>query len=331
MKRKRPIKAVKKRLLSAAIVSAMFCMLSACNPETPTGPKPTGATWATPPADLIASTSAEPAASVTAENPETAPADPAATLAETPADPPAPEGDPDEDAEGNIFPLVLLQRYTDVGAVEYIELSADFKAYTPGMVEMNDAIIENVGIRLYGAVDILEEPENKPEITFEDGGIYAYAYSITDENYIQVYNTILEYPAYGTSGELFGFVYDIKNDDYVTLDEFLETIGDNRDDLTFAMTEHYAASNPGVTFGTVDLRTFLLSPGPDGDYLYSFLFEMEITPPEADEPYKSFYIYTPQNGEVWEMNGEQLFDPADVDAYDTPLHCQEGWSSHFGF
>jgi hypothetical protein len=226
-----------------------------------------------------------------------------------------------------IFPTVSFQDYTDEKLVEYIDLTADFQAYTPGMIEMNDAIFEDVYSRISRYEELYAESENNT--AYYIGGINVWAYSITDENFIQIYNTILEYPTYGTAGDLVGYVSDIENDDYVTLDEFMESIGTTADDVIYEITESYARSNPTDTVGAVYLKTYNLMQGPDGEYSYGYMFEMETTKTADGDPNKNFYMYTPDDGDVWEMNSEQLFDPYGVDQYDPPLHCQEGWWDYY--
>jgi hypothetical protein len=188
------------------------------------------------------------------------------------------------------------------------------------MLELNDAIFEDVMERIANFEKRLEEA-NGDDI----GGIDVYAYSFTDENFIQIYNTVFEYPTYGTAGDLFGYIYDIENDDYVTVEEFIESLGKTGEEITEEITAIYSAANPDDAIGAVYIKTYHLMKGPDGEYTYGIMFEMEVTKPEAGEPNKQFYMYNPANNDVWKMNGTQLFDPNDVDQYDPPLHCQEGW------
>jgi hypothetical protein len=223
-----------------------------------------------------------------------------------------------------IFPQVTMQEYTDLKMVEVIELTADKDVSTPAMDEMNKAIIEDVGLRIVRYEDLLEESDNNTENYI--GGINVWAYSITDENYIQIYNTVFEYPTYGTAGDLFGFVYDIASDDYLTLDEFLESQGTNLDDMTFTIFESLAYGRTDYDISKIELKTFNLSKDDSGEYVYSILFEMEYQEADAEEPFKGFFMYTPIDKEFFKMNPDHLFGPYIVDEYNPPLHCQEGWS-----
>jgi hypothetical protein len=281
----------------AAIVLTLMCMLSACNKAEPTA------------AEAEATAANTTAAATTAAA--------ATTKSETSA----------EAALGEIYPIVAFEDYTGNAMIEYLEIGADFETYTPAMIEMNDAIYDDVGTRIDRYEELLEESDNNTSNYI--GGINVWGYSISDEKYIQIYNTVLEYPSYGTSGDLFGFVYDIEKDDYITLDEFIKSVGTTADEITNEITEIYASSNPTNTVGGVYLKTFNLMKGPDGEYVYGFMFEMELTSQEADEPWKYIFMYTPFDGELWEMNPDQLFDPYSVDQYDPPLHCQEGWYDYY--
>jgi hypothetical protein len=209
---------------------------------------------------------------------------------------------------------------TEFSTIEAIQLSS-WDDFTPGMAETNDAIYNDV----YSRIENFEEKDDLPE----GYGILVYAYSFTDENYIQIYHTVLEYPTYGTAGDLFGYVYDIANDDYITLDEFLTSNYVTAEEITEEIVTLYSEDKPTDSIGGVYLKTFNLSMDPQGNYSPSILFEMEVTASEAGDPYKGFYVYSPVDDDVWELNSEQLFDPSSVDEYDPPLHCQEGWYDYY--
>jgi hypothetical protein len=292
-----------KRIFSGITAVLIAVTLTACGKTEPTAAEATTTAAATTAAVTAAATTTTAAAATTNTETEAVPADDA------------------------IFPVLAFQDYTDLAMIEYIELSADFQTYTPAMVELNDAVYEEVGNRINRYEELLEESENNTKNYI--GGINIWGYSISDENYIQIYHTILEYPTYGTEGDLFGFVYDIAEDDYVTLDEFMETVGTTADELSDEITEIFASTNPTDTVNSVNIKTFNLMLSPDGEYSYGFMFEMETTAEKAEESWKRFYMYTPFDGEVWEMNSEQLFDPYSVDQYDPPLHCNEGWMDYY--
>jgi hypothetical protein len=288
----------KGKITATAILLTLMCILSACNKAEP-----------------IAAVSATAAATTTIAATTTAAT--AATTAKATT-----SGTAAEEITGeSVYPEVTMQSYTDTEMLEVIELGTDNEEFSTAMTEMNADIKKNVLDEIERYEELLSDSNFNTD--YYVGGINVWAYSISDENYIQIYNTVFEYPTYGTAGELFGFVYDIAEDDYVTLDEFMERIGTTADDLTYEITEIYAASKPTDTVGGVYIKTFNLMKGPDGEYSYGFMFEMEVTPEGGDVPYKGFYMYTPFDGDVWEMNSEQLFDPYSVDQYDPPLHCQE--------
>jgi hypothetical protein len=296
---------MKKRLISVTTaLLTLLCMLSACgNAETTAADVTEAATTAAVTTTAAAATTK---AATTTSAATTAAVDSAEiTVTET---------------AGEIFPVVAFQQYTETSTVEYIVLSADFDDYTPGMIEMNDAIYDGVGLRIEEYEDVLEAAENDPESDF--GGVLVFGYSFTDKNFIQIYNTVLEYPAYGTSGDIYGYVYDIANDDYITLDEFLEGIGTDNETLIDEITAIYSDANPDVTIGDISIKTFYLAQDPDGEYIYAFLFEMVTNNADGD-PWKHFFMYTPYDADVFELNSEQLFDPSSVDVYDPPLQGQE--------
>jgi hypothetical protein len=296
-----------------AILLAAACLLSACGVGEPTA-EPTAAT--TTAATTTAATTT--AAVTTAAATTTAAAD-------EPVDESADE--PAEDTDAEVFAEVSYVQYSDLEMVEIIELMTWSDAELPGMVEMNDAIFDSVMSRVMDFETTFEE--SGEDAADYMPGLNVWGYSISDENYIQIFNTLLEYPTYGTTGELFGFVYDIENDDYITLEECLALEDYSVSDMEAEILTLYADNNPDIYVDGVYLKAFSLMPDPDGDYMPSFLCEIERTTPEAGEPYKSFFIYSIVDEDVWELNSDQLFDPYSVDQYEEPLHGQEGWAEYY--
>jgi hypothetical protein len=309
---------MRKMILTLLLLAAM-CGLSACGGAETTATETEATTTVT--TTTTAATTTTTAATTTTVAATTT------TAEETTAEETAPEEPADIKVLPFVYPEVTLRDYTEDDTFEVIELSSDTGDVTPGMAEMNDDIYESIMREIVSHAETLAEYAENSENYM--GGMDVLAYSITDENYIQIYNTILNYPTYANAGDLYGFVYDIQNDDYITLDEFMEANGDTADDLAFEITEHYADVWPFSTINAVDLKTFILMQGPDGEYVYGYLFEMEVLPPEAEDPYKGFFAYTPYDGEVWELTSSQLFDPYSVDQYDPPLFGQEGWQEYY--
>jgi hypothetical protein len=286
---------MKKKIFPAILITAMLT-LSACTVTVPTVEDIT-----TPAASAVADTTAEADATIVADT----------TIA----------ADTDEDTDDiKVSVEILEQSYLDYEMVEILELFS-WDPLTPGQIEVNNAI----------QADVISRVENFEE-NFDESvgnGINVWAYSFTDENYIQIYNTVLEYPTYGTVGDLFGFVYDIANDDFITLEEYLASDNITGEEMAEKVMNLYLEANPTDKIGGVFLKTFRLSKDVQGNYFPTILFEMEVTAGEASEPYKSFYCYSALDGDVWQMNSEQLFDPYDIDEYDEPLHCHEGWYEYY--
>jgi hypothetical protein len=230
-------------------------------------------------------------------------------------------------ASKSVYPEVTWTAYVDLEMVEVIELGTDHEEFSQAMVEMNSDIQTFVFDRITNYEELLIESDHNT--TNYIGGINVWAYSITNEHYIQIYNTVFEYPTYATAGDLFGFVYDIANDDYITMDEFLDANGMTINEVRDEIESVYATSSPSDEIGSINVKTFHMMEGPDGAYEYGYLFEMEVTPMGADEPFKGFYMYNPFTIDIMELNADCLFDPYSIDVYDNPLHCQEGWDYYY--
>jgi hypothetical protein len=284
----------KKSFISVLIALAITVALSACGGAEPTTPEETSA------------------AAVTNEAKETKAA---TTKADTARD---------DVTDESVYPEVTIQSYIDIEMVEIIELGTDNEELSPAMVETNKAIYDDVITRMERYEQLLSESENNE--AYYIGGIDIWAYSITDENYIQIYNTVFEYPTYGTAGDLFGFVYDKKNDNYLSLGEFLSDNGTTEYDIMNEITDIAHEEYPDYYIGEISVKAFNLLKDPDGNYLTSYLFEMEINETADGDPFKGFYLYAPYDNDVMELNSEHLFfDPYSVDQYYPLLHCNEGW------
>jgi hypothetical protein len=293
-----------KKLLSAILALGVFVSLSACEKADPTSATTTAATTA-------AATAAATTAAVTTTAATTAATTKAA--AETTAA-------ADSDVDDTVYADTSYLAYTDYADIEMLTLGT-WGTEKPGMVETNDAIYEDVYSRIENYAETFDESVGN--------GLNVYAYSFTNEKYIQIYHTVLEYPTYGTDGDLFGVVYDIENDDYITMEEFLASYEIAGEELTEALVELYLEENPTDTVGGVFLKAFNLAEDEYGDYMPSILFEMEVTGEAADEPNKGFYIFSETDSAIWELDRDQLFDPYSVDQYDPPLHCQEGFYEYY--
>jgi hypothetical protein len=291
-----------KRRILPGIVLAVMCVLSACNKAEPvTGaPVPTATTTTATTTAAVTTTAATTTAATTTAEAETF--DGIAAYAN-----------------------LAIQEYSGVMMIEVIDLGTDYETLPAGMSEMNQAIYDDVVSRIESFGETYDENETGAYLQ----GLDIWAFSMSDENYIQIYNTMLEYPSYGTAGELFGFVYDVKNDDYVTLDEFLSSEGLKADEVIENIEAVYTDYYPEDTVEEINLKAFI-KIDDEGEYYNAILLEMTVIPEGADEPYQAFYAYSPDDNDITDIDRVELFDPEVMDVFETPLHCQDGWEDMFG-
>jgi hypothetical protein len=201
---------------------------------------------------------------------------------------------------------------------EIAEVIMLYGTQTDAVAEMNN----DIQVEVYDRISAFEEAwSSDDEYPY---WLNAFAYSFTDDVYIQIYNTYIEYPTYGYSGQLFGFVYDITNDNYVTLEETLDLNGTTKVDLEQEIADVYNSEYAPDYADTVDVKAFNYTYNGEY-YVLSYLMELTVIHEQTlDEPHHMLWAYTPEFGELYELNRDQLFDPSTVDQYDPPLHGQEG-------
>ncbi len=190
---------------------------------------------------------------------------------------------------------------------------AVYNGHNPEIDSLNNAVKSGV-MQMYNNFT----PEG------DDGRIEIRAYPFTSERYLQFVITHVEYPTYGTDGELYSYNFDKQANAFLNLGDVMADMGITTQDVTDAVGQLHQPEYDGETVGEVDVAGFLMQP----DGLVQLLLYVTVEIPGA-EPWRYFYCYTPSLKELIHMNAQCLFDPSDMDQMDPPLSYQGGETASF--
>jgi hypothetical protein len=143
------------------------------------------------------------------------------------------------------------------------------------------------------------------------------SYPFTSSDYLQVVVTSIEYPNYGTDGDLFSINYDKNQGKWLTVDDALKMEKINSGTLMHNVGELFEPEVPTQSLGEVKIAGFLLR-GAQLGYYTEFLLEITVEN-SAAQPWKSYFSYTPQLDRLFKMDSRCLFDPSEPDQMDPPL------------
>lgn len=150
----------------------------------------------------------------------------------------------------------------------------------PALEDLNTQIDQN-HTKLYD--EWKKNPDSVQELEIK-------GHTFTDENYVQIVMTQLEFPTYGTQGDIFSYNYDVKNRKVVTLEEALAKFNRSSEDLLSSM--EFSLPN-NTTVSRSELQGFLLltngklncyakvfftnsENAPEGDY--NMLYTIQVDP-----------------------------------------------------
>jgi hypothetical protein len=224
---------------------------------------------------------------------------------------------------------VIDQLYEEDVKMEILSLTYDGDE-KPGADAVNSDIKELLQPIVENYFADLKANDDNPDYF---SGLEIYGYSITGENFIQMYQTVFTYPTYATVPVLYGYIYDIQNDRYFKPEDFYLSEGYKSEDEIFAeIKAKYEAEFTNVDrLESKGLNTVYLTADPDGgNYQVSYFFTAKVYANGNDEPWEAILLYSPFSGEIVDCNPDCIL-PADVfDEYDPPFHYQDNFPHNDG-
>ena len=137
-------------------------------------------------------------------------------------------------------------------------------------------------------------------------------YPTTTERYINIVMTWIEFPNYGTDGEVFSFNYDRETGKSVTLEEAMEERGVTVGMLEAALNETMAEGIPVSGVAPAAFRLY-------GDSIDVY-FTADVDFASHGAPWRTIYTYSGKDGKAREYNNFVLGNPHELDKMEPPLY-----------
>lgn len=173
--------------------------------------------------------------------------------------------------------------------------------WNDGIVELNNRISE----------EIMNQYAYDSDST--EGWAEIKAYPITSDDYMQLVMTAINYPNYATDGEVYSYIYDIKNECALTNEDGLALAGISEQELYDAVEGCYKPDSDASTFNHAQLGGFRIKDGSVVFYL-----KLYIDNPEADN-YDQIAAYSMKSGKLTIYDGGVLIPDDEIDVMTPPL------------
>ena len=178
---------------------------------------------------------------------------------------------------------------------------------TPTLKELNDEL--DALAEEYQAFAQSEEHQNGM-------GMEIKSYPFTSERWTQVVITKLTYPAYGTSGDIVSYNYDIQNDKIITVEDAMAQFELTADTLQTGYEENAIKPFEGFAPETTDLEVQGFRLREDD----SAVFYLKLSFTFADsEPLSILCSYDTATDQFEEIGANPVAPPTDMDIMDPPL------------
>lgn len=138
------------------------------------------------------------------------------------------------------------------------------------------------------------------------------SYPFTDNKYIQVVVTEIEYPTYADQGEIYSYNYDISNNKIITLSEAMKNFNITNDTIRQAFSQYYQPQANEV-LDSVEAEAFRII----GDNIHIYL-DVSFDNPQSDD-FDLIYTYDVAQNTFIPYDGTCLVDPAEPDVMSPPL------------
>ena len=215
---------------------------------------------------------------------------------------------------------IMLQEYEEQVIAELLMISYDgqqaaleeFGGENPEIELINNEIMA-------GPLQMYQDYQNG-DLAEQADSIDIHSYAFSDEEFLQIITTCTVFPE--TQPELYtrmwSYNFSKSENKWITVDEMLEEYHITREDASEAFNSLYQSDYDNETVVGVEVTGFLINRVPATPKTH---FLLEVTLETESDPYKSFFLYTPDNEEIEALTPGNAFSPDfyDMDSFDTPL------------
>ena len=215
---------------------------------------------------------------------------------------------------------IMLQEYEEQVIAELLMISYDgqqaaleeFGGENPEIELINNEIMA-------GPLQMYQDYQNG-DLAEQADSIDIHSYAFSDEEFLQIITTCTVFPE--TQPELYtrlwSYNFSKSENKWITVDEILDEYHITREDVSAAFNSLYQSDYDNETVVGVEVAGFLINRVPATPKTH---FLLEVTLEMESDPYKSFFLYTPDNEEIEALTPGSAFSPDyyDMDSFDTPL------------
>lgn len=211
------------------------------------------------------------------------------------------ESSPISSAQTISIPTISMQiqNYDNENIVEIPKFNADNnKAIDQLNFQIEDELIDEYN-------EFITEAKQNEYIEIK-------SYPFTDDKYIQVIVTEIEYPTYATQGEIYSYNYDISNNKIITLSEAMKNFNITNDIIRQAFSQYYQPQANEV-LDSIEAEAFRII----GDNIHIYL-DVSFDSSQSDD-FDLIYTYDVAQNIFTPYDGICLVDPSQPDVMTPPL------------
>ncbi len=203
----------------------------------------------------------------------------------------------------DVYITMMEQDYSNGNIIEIPMFS-----YDGTNTELNKLNIplKTLSSEYYAFIDNYDENSGSLEIK---------AYPFTSDNYAQVIVTKIQYPSYGTDGEVFSLNYDKKSQQIIDLSDALAKVGITEDKVIARVKQLYKPESPTRFFVSAEISAFRVI---NENEIELILIISSDDPISTEASY--FYIYNTKTDKLLDKPSSNLYAANAPDKMNPPLN-----------
>lgn len=214
---------------------------------------------------------------------------------------------------------MMIQEYFDNGFAEIPMITYDGQQQALAEFNYKDPEIEALNNAIKGGPLKLYQDYTEGKLDGDALEIRSYPFMMDDE-FIQIVTTCVVYPETipEETTRLWSYNFSKAENRAYDVDEMLAQYGLTQEALRGKFDALYESDVEGISVYSLEATGFLINRIPAAPVTH---FLLEVMLETESDPWKSFFLYTPEHEELLELDHTLLFDPAEWDMVpmDPPL------------